>query len=111
VKRRKVRDLITLESLDFIAIQETKLEGISGSLCCRLWGNSDCDWAFLPAVGNSGGILSLWRKSIGSLIFTFTGEGFVGVCLDLVDKHVRVCVINVYAKCNLWTSEDYGGRF
>jgi hypothetical protein len=101
VKRGKVRDLITLESLDFIAIQETKLEGISGSLCCRLWGNSDCDWAFLPAVGNSGGILSLWRKSIGSLIFTFTGEGFVGVCLDLVDKHVRVCVINVYAKCNL----------
>jgi hypothetical protein len=35
------------------------------------------------------------------LVFSITGEGFVGVCLDLVDKEVRVCVINVYSKCNL----------
>jgi hypothetical protein len=101
VKRRKVRELIASESLDFLALQETKLEGISGSLCCRLWGNAECEWAFLPAVGNSGGILSLWRKALGTLIFTFMGEGYVGVCLDLADKNVRCCVINVYAKCNL----------
>jgi hypothetical protein len=101
VKRRKVRDIITSENLDFIALQETKLEGISGSLCCRLWGSNDCDWVFLPAVGNSGGILSLWRKSLGSLVFSFMGEGFVGVCLDLADKQVGCCVINIYAKCNL----------
>jgi mannosylglycoprotein endo-beta-mannosidase len=78
VKRRKVIELISLEKLDFLALQETKLEGISGNLCGRLWGSLDCDWAFLPAVGNSGGILSLWRKSIGPLIFTCQGEGFLG---------------------------------
>ncbi|PNX99561.1 cysteine-rich receptor-like protein kinase [Trifolium pratense] len=41
------------------------------------------------------------RKNTGSLVFSFTGDDFVGVCLDLVDKQIRVCVINVYAKCNI----------
>jgi hypothetical protein len=78
VKRSKIKSFINLEKIDFMAIQETKLAGVSASLCCRLWGNADCDWAVLPAVGNSGGILSIWKKSIGSVVFSFTGEGFVG---------------------------------
>jgi hypothetical protein len=90
-----------MEKLDFIAIQETKLEGVSNNLCCRLWGSADCDWAFLPAVGSSGGILSIWKKSLGSVVFSVTGEGFVGVCLDLVEIPIRCCVINIYAKCNI----------
>jgi hypothetical protein len=101
VKRRKTRELIVSEKIDFLALQETKLEGVSGSLCNNLWGSVDCDWDFLPSVGNSGGILSLWRKTLGSKIFSFKGDGFVGVCLELADRHVRCCVINVYAKCNL----------
>ncbi|WJX96923.1 hypothetical protein P8452_78057 [Trifolium repens] len=76
-------------------------EEISLSLCCALWGNNDCDYVCLPAVGNSGGIRSLWRKSLGNVVFTIKGEGFVGVCLDLADKNVRCCMINIYAKCNL----------
>jgi hypothetical protein len=32
-------------------------------------------------VGNSGGILSIWSNSMASLKFSFTGDGFVGVCL------------------------------
>ncbi|WJX32289.1 hypothetical protein P8452_20632 [Trifolium repens] len=35
------------------------------------------------------------------MVFSFMGVGFVGVCLDLADKNARVCVINVYSKCNL----------
>jgi hypothetical protein len=81
VKRRCVSNLIQVQKVDFMAIQETKLEVISEELCHRLWGDSDCDWAFLPAEGNSGGILSIWRKVNFTLIFTFIGESFVGVCL------------------------------
>jgi mannosylglycoprotein endo-beta-mannosidase len=101
VKKRKIRDLIRVENIDFLALQETKLEGISGSLCHSLWGSTECDWVSVPAEGNSGGILSLWRKSLGTMVFSFMGVGFVGVCLDLADKNARVCVINVYSKCNL----------
>jgi hypothetical protein len=78
VKRRRIKHLVQLEKVDFMAIQETKMEVISEALCYSLWGGDDCEWAFLPAIGNSGGILSLWSKVNSSLIFTFIGEGFVG---------------------------------
>jgi hypothetical protein len=29
------------------------------------------------------------------------GDGFVGVCLDLIEEKRRCFVVNVYAKCNL----------
>jgi hypothetical protein len=71
VKSRIIKQLIQKEKIDFMAIQETKLEVISEALCFSLWGGSDCEWAFLPPEGNSGGILSIWRKVNSSLIFTF----------------------------------------
>jgi exonuclease III len=81
VKKRKIRELVSAEKLDFLAIQETKMEEISDSFCQALWGNDCCDWVFLPAVGNSGGLLSLWNKEKASKVFHFTGEGFIGVCV------------------------------
>ncbi|GAU32684.1 hypothetical protein TSUD_145580 [Trifolium subterraneum] len=100
LKRRKLREVVHMESLDFLAIQETKMEVISDSLVRCIWGSSDCDWAFIPAVGNSGGILSIWNKVKATLVFSFTGDGFVGVCLDLVAEQKRCYIVNVYVKCN-----------
>ncbi|KAK2416867.1 hypothetical protein QL285_039219 [Trifolium repens] len=101
VKKRKLKELDGVEMVDFLAIQETKLEVVTNSVCYSLWGNNDCDWVSCPTVGNSGGIFSIWRKSIVSLVFSIVGDGFVGVCFDLFVKQIRVCVINVYSKCHL----------
>jgi exonuclease III len=96
-----LRDLVSKEKIDFLAIQETKMEVVSDALCYFLWGSEDCDWLYLPSEGNSGGILSIWRKSSSSLIFNFKGEGFVGVCLEW-GVHKTVCfVVNVYSKCDI----------
>jgi hypothetical protein len=101
VKRRKIRELVQKEKIDFLAIQETELELIPNALIFVLWGNSDCGWCYLPLVGNSGGILSIWNKVIAFLVFSFFGDGFVGVCLDLVEEKRRCFLVNVYASCNL----------
>ncbi|KAK2372071.1 hypothetical protein P8452_45480 [Trifolium repens] len=101
VKRRKVRDLVRIEKLDFLALQETKLQSVSDSFPQMLWGNDDCNWASLASEGNSGGVLSIWRKSLFSLVFTFIGPGFVGVCLESLENQARYCVVNVYSKLNL----------
>lgn len=101
LKKNKIRELIRIHKVDFIAIQETKLEVITPELCYSLWGSEDCEWAFLPSEGNSGGILSLWNKCDSSIIFTFVGEGFVCVCLEWGVHRRRCIVVNVYSKCNL----------
>jgi len=59
VKKNKIRELVRLNKVDFIAVQETKLEEINSALCYYLWGSQDCDWAFRPSEDNSGGILSI----------------------------------------------------
>jgi len=88
IKRNKIKELVRQNKVEFLALQETKMEVITQSFCNNLWGGEECAWAFLPSVGNSGGILSIWDKSNSSLNFTFVGEGFVGVCLDCgVEKH------------------------
>ncbi|WJX91755.1 hypothetical protein P8452_73482 [Trifolium repens] len=96
-----LRELVRKEKIDFLAIQETKLEVVSDALCYSIWGSENCHWSFLPSEGNSGGILSIWGKPSSSLIFNFSGEGFVGVCLEW-GAHKKVCfIVNVYSKCDI----------
>lgn len=101
LKRKKIRELVKEQRVDFLAIQQTKKEVITEALCRNLWGDDNFRWAFLPSVGNSGGILSIWRKSKSNLIYSFVGEGIVGVCLEWGPLRRRCLVVNVYSKCDL----------
>jgi hypothetical protein len=47
--KRRIRELIHHNKIDFLAIQETKMESISEALCFSLWGSCDCDLAFVSA--------------------------------------------------------------
>jgi hypothetical protein len=101
LKRRRIRDLVCSHNVDFLAIQETKLEVLPESLCYSLWGSMDCDWVFTPSEGRSGGILSIWRKSHNSVVFSFIGEWFVGVCLEWGVEKTICLVVNVNSKCDI----------
>lgn len=41
INKKKIHSLISSENLDFMAIQETKMEVIDESLCQQIWGNID----------------------------------------------------------------------
>ncbi|KEH24139.1 hypothetical protein MTR_7g104745 [Medicago truncatula] len=79
----------------------TKLEVVSNEVCLNIWGGDDCDWSYLPSVGNSGSILSIWRKSKSTILFSCMGEGFVCDCLEWGALKKRCFVVNVYFKCDL----------
>lgn len=57
MKKSIVRRLVSDEKLDFIALQETKLEVVSSSLCNSLSEGHNFGFSFLLSVGKSGGIL------------------------------------------------------
>jgi hypothetical protein len=101
LKHKKIRELVKDQRVDFLAIQETKKEAVTESLCRQLWGDDDFLWAFLPSVGNSGGILSIWHKSDSIFLFSFVCEGLVGVCMEWGPLRRRCLVVNVYSKCDL----------
>ena len=62
-------------------------------------------------MANSGGILSLWNKSLSKLIFPFAEEGFIDVCLECGPLAKRCFVVNVYSKCDLAAKKRWSANF
>lgn len=100
-KINKIKELVRNHKVDFLAIQETKMEDFTSSFCYNLWGSDDCQWVFRPSEGNSGGLLSIWRKSLANFHYSFVGESFVGVSLEWGERKHRCVLINVYAMCEV----------
>lgn len=98
VKRKKIRNLISIEKLEFIAVQETKLDRMA---CQGIWGNVDFDWSFSPSIGRSGGLLSIWDSHSMTCLFSFNGYGFMGSCFEKEDLQLKCFVVNIYSPCDL----------
>lgn len=50
INKNKARELIFSKSMDFVVIQETKLNDVTLSIINSLWGISFCDWSLSPLV-------------------------------------------------------------
>ncbi|GJR88484.1 RNA-directed DNA polymerase, eukaryota, reverse transcriptase zinc-binding domain protein [Tanacetum coccineum] len=59
-KKDWVRELCVKNKVNFLAIQETKMEKIDLFSVRRCWGNFAFDYLHSNSVGNSGGILCVW---------------------------------------------------
>ncbi|GJW48717.1 RNA-directed DNA polymerase, eukaryota [Tanacetum coccineum] len=59
-KKGWIQELNSKHRVNFVAIQETKMEKIDLFSIKALWGNFCFDHAFCPSIGFSGGILCVW---------------------------------------------------
>ncbi|MCH83010.1 reverse transcriptase, partial [Trifolium medium] len=100
-EKKKVRELIGRQRVELIALQETKLGEVDSKLCARLWGGDNVGWRNSIAIGRSGGLLTMWDINKGSLLSSFQGQGYLGVCLEWGVKKLRCVILNVYAPCSL----------
>jgi len=51
----KIREVTRVNKVDFLPIQETKMEEIYKSFCRMLWGSSNYAWAFHSSLENNIG--------------------------------------------------------
>nr|GFA60316.1 RNA-directed DNA polymerase, eukaryota [Tanacetum cinerariifolium] len=59
-KKEWVKELCNMNKVNFLSLQETKME-VMDILCVKLcWGNIAFEYVHSDAVGNSGGILCVW---------------------------------------------------
>nr|GFB76285.1 RNA-directed DNA polymerase, eukaryota [Tanacetum cinerariifolium] len=96
-KKDWVKEICVSYNVNFLTLQETKMEDISliDVKCC--WGNYAFEYAYSPKVGNSGGILCVWEKSAfkknNSKIFDY----FVMLGGSWLCSGVNLLIISVYA--------------
>lgn len=75
VKKREVRDLIRSQKVDFVCIQESKLEIVDDLICQSVWGDGQIGWATREASGRSGGIISIWNSEVFSCLSSWHMAG------------------------------------
>ncbi|GJY34315.1 RNA-directed DNA polymerase, eukaryota [Tanacetum coccineum] len=89
--------------------KETKMENISNMDVKFLWGNSNFDFIFSEALGNSGGILCAWDHNVFRKEQHIISDNFVALYGTWSSNKMKILLISVYApqavfnKRVLWT--------
>ncbi|XP_058758041.1 uncharacterized protein LOC131631265 [Vicia villosa] len=71
---------------------------MSEAIATSFWASSDVGYSYSNSRGRSGGLLSLWNNVKMEVLFSFSGEGFLGIKLRWDYK--LYYVINVYSSCD-----------
>jgi hypothetical protein len=91
--------LIKTGAFDMCLLQETKRVSLTDSAIHSLWGHKDVRWIIKESNGLSGGLISIWNEDLFSFHFSFSGDGFLGVCG--VWKDSLIYVVNIYSPCSI----------
>ncbi|GKU99314.1 hypothetical protein SLEP1_g12182 [Rubroshorea leprosula] len=100
-KRRQIRELVKKEKVEFLAIQETKLQAVDNSICRGVWGTDDMEWISKPTAGMSGGLLCVWNPKVFKLTEVIEGDNFIGVTGVWGEDKILVHILNIYSPCQV----------
>ncbi|KAL8539441.1 hypothetical protein ACS0TY_001162 [Phlomoides rotata] len=99
-KRKLVKDLIANTKVDFVCIQETKLDIIPTSVCESLWVDKNFDWVYSGSIGSAGGLLCIWDKRKFVRDDCCSDEGFLSVSGFWESSKDILRIVNIYAPCD-----------
>ena len=107
-KKEWVKQLSIKHKLNFIAIQETKMDKISHMEVKFMWGNSNYDFVCSDSLGNSGGILCIWEALVFKKDFATISDHFIAIYGTWIPNNAKILIVSIYApqhpvhKQDLW---------
>ncbi|GKE87004.1 RNA-directed DNA polymerase, eukaryota, partial [Tanacetum coccineum] len=96
-KKDWVRKLCCKNKVNFLSLQETKMEDILLFNIKLCWGNFGFEYEYSPSVGNLGGILCIWDPSMFRKINSTISDSFVMIQGEWVPNGKKIIIISVYA--------------
>nr|GFB03841.1 RNA-directed DNA polymerase, eukaryota [Tanacetum cinerariifolium] len=108
-KKEWIRELNIKHKVNFLTLQETKMDSISAMDVKLLWGNYNFDHVFSEAVGNSGGILCTWDSNVFHKEQHIILNNFVALYGTWNPNKAKLLMISIYAppsatgKRSLWS--------
>lgn len=99
IKKSSLRKLIISHDPKFIFIQETKMEDFTPKLINTIWKDANVDWLFTPSIGNSGGLLSMWKKYFFVIESHRIERNWIAMVGFFPSLNFKGCLINVYNPC------------
>ncbi|GJU25335.1 RNA-directed DNA polymerase, eukaryota [Tanacetum coccineum] len=107
-KKDWVKELCVSNKVNFLTLQETKMESIDLFEIKRCWGNFAFDYVHSASVGKSGGILCVWDPNAFKKLNSTVSDYFVMIQGNWVSNGKLLLIILVYApqelseKKSLW---------
>jgi len=100
-KARYLRRCISVEGVEFMCLQETKLVEVIDARCFSIWGDNNIGWVHNGGENGAGGLLSMWNKAAFKYEGHLVGKGYIAIMGQHGKSAQRCCVVNVYAACTL----------
>ncbi|KAL1060313.1 hypothetical protein V6Z11_1Z107900 [Gossypium hirsutum] len=72
-----VNRLLSKYRVDMCFLRESKLEVVTGDLISRIWGDDNFDFRYAAALGRSGGLITIWDKSVFLLKSEYCGNRYI----------------------------------
>nr|GEY91503.1 retrotransposon protein, putative, Ty1-copia subclass [Tanacetum cinerariifolium] len=95
-KKEWVKELCNKNKVNFLSLQETKME-VMETLCVRkCWGNMAFEYDHSDAVGNSGGILCVWDPLCFRKVNATKSDSFVMIRGVWKVTGVKLMIVSVY---------------
>ena len=94
-KKEWVKEIFNKNKVNFLTLQETKMENMDLFCVKRCWGNLTFDYVHSAAIGNSGGILCVWDPNCFFKENTTMSYSFVmirGVWRSTGQKYMLIAV-------------------
>nr|GFB66605.1 RNA-directed DNA polymerase, eukaryota [Tanacetum cinerariifolium] len=110
-KKDWVKKLYVSYKVNFLSLQETKMEKIDLWCIKRCWGNFTFDYVYSESVGKSEGILCVWDPNMFQKINDTISDYFIMVRGLWVSSGKRLLIISVYAPQDLSQKKDVMGLF
>ncbi|GJS67185.1 RNA-directed DNA polymerase, eukaryota [Tanacetum coccineum] len=107
-KKEWIKELNNKYKINFLAIQETKLDVISHMDVKFIWGNSNYQFVSSDSLGNSGGILCVWEASIFRKDHVTISDNFIALYGSWLPSNTKILFVVIYApqsqslKRSLW---------
>ncbi|GJU36620.1 RNA-directed DNA polymerase, eukaryota [Tanacetum coccineum] len=96
-KKDWVKELSIKHRVNFLALQETKMECISYMDVKFIWGNSNFQFVSSDSIGNSGGILCVWEQSIFKKDGATVSDNFIALYGTWLPTNTKILFVVIYA--------------
>ncbi|GKE52034.1 RNA-directed DNA polymerase, eukaryota [Tanacetum coccineum] len=96
-KKGWIKELCIKNKVNFLSLQETKMEKVDQFCIKNCWGNLSFEFVCGPSIGNSGGILCVWDPRMFRKHNSTVSDYFVDVQGDWIPSAKKCLIISIYA--------------
>nr|GEZ49705.1 RNA-directed DNA polymerase, eukaryota [Tanacetum cinerariifolium] len=101
MKKEWVQELNLQHKVNFLTLQETKMDRITHMDVKLIWSNSNYQFVSSDSVGNSGGILCIWEATVFKKAYVTVSDNFIAIYETWISNNFKVLIVVVYAPQSL----------